>query len=158
MTHTEIADKLDAYNRWRRGDDEDLKQPDPADLGRTLDAAVSALRASEAPATQHIAHKIEAIGYTMQAIAERVRYYAGFNPERREWATKLETAGAIVQGWGLSWCTKCGGKMAPGVAIGQTATGSPDELGGYVVTVSPAGPGKLIDCLKCSGCGHSVSV
>ncbi len=40
-------------------------------------------------------------------------------------------------------------------ALAQTATGSPDELGGDVVTMSAGGPGKLIDCAKCPKCGHS---
>lgn len=40
-------------------------------------------------------------------------------------------------------------------ALAQTAIGSPDELGGDVVTMSPGGPGKLIDCAKCPACGNS---
>jgi hypothetical protein len=47
--------------------------------------------------------------------------------------------------------------MAPGIAMGQTATGKPDFAGGEVVTMSPGGPGVVIPCLKCPACGHSVS-
>lgn len=47
--------------------------------------------------------------------------------------------------------------MKPSKAIAQTYGGSPDFPGGTVVTMSPEGPGKLIDCLKCEKCGHSVS-
>ena len=54
-------------------------------------------------------------------------------------------------------CTRCGGEMRPGVAMGQTYTGSADFAGGEVVTMSPGGPGRLVACLKCVGCGHSVS-
>ena len=47
--------------------------------------------------------------------------------------------------------------MAPGIAMGQTFTGSPDFPGREVVTLSPGGPGVVIPCLKCPACGHSVS-
>ncbi len=53
-------------------------------------------------------------------------------------------------------CQKCGGEMKPGKALAQTVTGIPDL--GEVVTLSPGGPGKLIDCLKCAECGHSVGI
>lgn len=46
--------------------------------------------------------------------------------------------------------------MKPGKAIEQTYTGIPDFIGGDVVTMSPGGPGRLIDCLKCVKCGWSV--
>lgn len=54
-------------------------------------------------------------------------------------------------------CRKCGGSMKPSKAIEQTYTGSPDFIGGEVVTISPGGTGKLIDCLKCEKCGWSVT-
>lgn len=54
-------------------------------------------------------------------------------------------------------CTKCGGQMKPSKAIAQTFTGTPEWEGAEVVTMSAGGPGKLIDCLKCEKCGHSVS-
>jgi hypothetical protein len=53
-------------------------------------------------------------------------------------------------------CRRCGGQMQPGVAIEQTWTGTPDFPGHEVVTMSPGGPGKLVACRKCPGCGHSV--
>ncbi len=55
-------------------------------------------------------------------------------------------------------CRKCGGEMRPGIALAQTCTGVDDFAGHGVVTMSPGGPGKVIDCLKCGQCGHSVSV
>lgn len=55
-------------------------------------------------------------------------------------------------------CPKCAGLMSPGQAIQQTYTGIPDFPGDPTpVTVSPGGPGKLVDCLKCVKCGHSVT-
>ena len=54
-------------------------------------------------------------------------------------------------------CPRCNTPMAPGIAMGQTATGKPDFAGGEVVTMSPGGPGVVIPCLKCPACGHSVS-
>ena len=55
-------------------------------------------------------------------------------------------------------CRKCGGHMKPSKAIAQTFTGTPEWPGAEAVTMSAGGPGKLIDCLKCEKCGHSVSV
>jgi len=43
MTGCEIAEKLRQLNRWRRGDDEALLMPDPAAIGRWIDAAADAL-------------------------------------------------------------------------------------------------------------------
>lgn len=43
MTVCEIAEKLRQLNRWRRGDDETLIMPDPAAIGRWIDAAADAL-------------------------------------------------------------------------------------------------------------------
>jgi len=54
-------------------------------------------------------------------------------------------------------CKHCHTPMQTGIAIQQTYTGTPDFLGGEVVTMSPGGPGKLIDCLKCPQCGWSVT-
>ena len=55
-------------------------------------------------------------------------------------------------------CKKCGGTMYPGKAIEETLMGIPDFIGcNEVVTMSPGGPGKLIDCMKCSSCGWSVT-
>lgn len=54
-------------------------------------------------------------------------------------------------------CKRCGGEMKPGVAIEQTVTGIPDFPGDkHLVTVSPCGPGLMIECMKCVECGYSV--
>ena len=43
-----------------------------------------------------------------------------------------------------------------GIAMESTFTGSPDFIGGAVVTLSAGGPGRLVECgRKCSECGHS---
>lgn len=57
----------------------------------------------------------------------------------------------------MAVCRKCGGKMKPGQALGQTCIGFPDFIGGEVITLSPGGPGYLIDCLKCEKCGYSIT-
>lgn len=54
-------------------------------------------------------------------------------------------------------CRKCGAVMAPGIAMAQTYTGSPDDLGGDVVTMSPGGSGNVVSCRKCKECGWSVT-
>lgn len=64
---------------------------------------------------------------------------------------------ALNQLHGLVLCRRCGHQMKPSKAIAQTYGGIPDFAGGHVVTMSPGGPGKLIDCLKCVNCGHSIS-
>lgn len=48
-------------------------------------------------------------------------------------------------------CRKCGGQMRPGKAIAQTFDCSDEG------TMSPGGPGKLVDCLKCEACGASTT-
>ncbi len=52
---------------------------------------------------------------------------------------------------GISTCGKCGGRLKPGIAMGQTV------YCGDEGTMSPAGPGFVIDCLKCEACGWSVT-
>lgn len=54
-------------------------------------------------------------------------------------------------------CRKCNGDMKPSKAMQETYTGRSDFIGGAVVTMSPGGPGRLVDCLKCSICGWSIS-
>jgi len=54
-------------------------------------------------------------------------------------------------------CRKCDGKMFPGIALENTTTGSPDFIGGSVVTVSTSERANLVGCMKCEKCGHSVS-
>ena len=59
----------------------------------------------------------------------------------------------------LKTCRRCGASMKPGQALQQTYTGGTPDFAGDTgsVTFSPGGPGRLIDCLKCEACGHSVS-
>ena len=60
---------------------------------------------------------------------------------------------------GVMRCKKCKCKLVQGKAIQNTMVGIPDFPGtDYVCTVSPGGPGKLIECLKCPKCGHSIKV
>jgi hypothetical protein len=49
--------------------------------------------------------------------------------------------------------------MQPGQAIQQTYTsGSPDFPGDTVgMTMSAGGPGALVSCMKCVGCGWSTT-
>ena len=47
--------------------------------------------------------------------------------------------------------------MLPSKAIAQTWTGNPEWPGDTICTMSPGGPGVLIDCLKCERCGHSIT-
>jgi hypothetical protein len=56
-------------------------------------------------------------------------------------------------------CRKCGGQMLPGIAMGQTySAGMPDFPGDEkAVTLSAGGPGKVIEAMKCSKCGWSVT-
>lgn len=54
-------------------------------------------------------------------------------------------------------CRKCGGTMQVGRAIVPTWAGTPDDLGGGVVTMASGGPGRLVPCLKCVSCGWSVT-
>ena len=52
---------------------------------------------------------------------------------------------------GVRACRKCGGAMKPGKAMQQTVDCGDEG------TCSPAGPGVLIDCMKCERCGWSVT-
>lgn len=52
MTGCEIAEKLRQLNRWRRGDDETLIMPDPAAIGRWIDAAADALEEQDKRAAE----------------------------------------------------------------------------------------------------------
>lgn len=54
-------------------------------------------------------------------------------------------------------CKKCGAGMKLGKAIEQTSVCHDRDMGG-VVTMSPGGPGKLIDCWKCPECGYSITI
>lgn len=78
------------------------------------------------------------------------------------------TTGGMVLWWHNSQqifglCKHCHTPMQPGIAIQQTYTaGEPDFPSGQgdpnaIVTLSPGGSGKLIECLKCPQCGWSVT-
>ena len=55
-------------------------------------------------------------------------------------------------------CRKCGAEMQPGKTLVQTLTGIGDFRDrDEPVTLSPGGPGKLVDCWKCVSCGWSVT-
>lgn len=151
MKPTEIADKLEAHNRWWRGGD-DEPAPNPSELGRTLDAAVAALRKLTTAGQAYESYEGPVIDCRtcvhigpMKDCTAPVACVGGTGFERR----------SALQLWR---CTKCGGTMAPGVAMGQTVTGELDFPGDRrPVTLSPGGPGVLIDCIKSSACGRSVS-
>ena len=56
-------------------------------------------------------------------------------------------------------CRKCGTEMKPSKAIVNKMTGKPDFIGGEVCTVSPDPKQPvLVDCLKCTKCGWSVTI
>jgi hypothetical protein len=55
-------------------------------------------------------------------------------------------------------CPKCNTEMTDGLAIENTWVGKPDFIGDTrCVTMSPGGPGKLIECVKCHECGFSLT-
>lgn len=57
-------------------------------------------------------------------------------------------------------CKKCGAKMVDGIALENTSVrGVGDFIGdknAKICTMYHGGPGKVIDCVKCPECGHSV--
>jgi hypothetical protein len=75
----------------------------------------------------------------------------------------------MVRGWlaegieALTWmlrdrCPVCAGEMRSGQVLQSTWVGSADFAGDpHPVTVSPGGPGKMVPCMKCTLCGHSVT-
>jgi len=80
--------------------------------------------------------------------------------EMADWA--VDNAERVAQLWppeqpSTGRCRRCGDAMLPGIAMGQTWSGVADFIGGDVVTVSAGGPGRLIACMKCQDCGHSVT-
>lgn len=58
----------------------------------------------------------------------------------------------------MTKCSKCKIELVKGIAIQETYTGIPDFNDGHVCTLSPGGPGKLIDVLKCPQCGKSFQM
>lgn len=61
---------------------------------------------------------------------------------------------------GLTWRTiglELGITRQRAQQIGKRQMAKCKKCGGEVVTLSPGGPGQMIDCIKCSACGHSVN-
>lgn len=64
----------------------------------------------------------------------------------------------------MTTCPRCRqAALVQGVALKQTwVPGLPDFLGAFPVynmdgqTLVVGGPGKLVTCLKCPSCGHSI--
>lgn len=92
--------------------------------------------------------------------------YRDFDPyatsiplSRSEYDEAMQTAYRISCATKQNTCRKCQGIMRPGQAMAQTFdSGLPDFPGDtHGITISPGGPGKLIDCMKCSSCGWSVT-
>jgi hypothetical protein len=54
-------------------------------------------------------------------------------------------------------CPRCDVPYVPGEAIEQTWTGRPEWPGDTIYTMTPGGAGRLVPCLKCPKCGHSVT-
>ena len=54
-------------------------------------------------------------------------------------------------------CYRCHGDMKQGIALVPTFIGTPDFACGEVVTVSPGGPGRIVECMKCVVCGFSLT-
>lgn len=81
------------------------------------------------------------------------------DPNRSEkfFALRERVRGALPSPAPPGSCVRCNTMLEPGKAMENTLVGIPDFIGDpYPVTVSPGGPGKLIDCLKCPTCGYSV--
>jgi len=55
-------------------------------------------------------------------------------------------------------CPKCSGKMRKGIALKNILTGTPEWSGSTIVTMSASGKAKIIPAIKCSRCGHSLSI
>ena len=56
-------------------------------------------------------------------------------------------------------CRKCNVPMEQGIATLQTYVGGMPDFAGdtYSSTFSAGGTGKVISCLKCPECGHSIT-
>lgn len=56
-------------------------------------------------------------------------------------------------------CSRCHTPMQPGKAIAETYRGGIPDFPSdeHASTFYAGGPGRLIDCLKCPSCGHSVT-
>lgn len=109
---------------------------------------------------QELIRRLVALQEEMLEVGTAMDYYGGFDSAIAQHGREMVGASGIVSSWleGVGWCRKCGGEMKPGKAIAQTLTGIPDFNGDeYAVTVSPGGSGRLIECMKCSECGWSIT-
>jgi hypothetical protein len=109
-----------------------LKQPDSAKLIAAADAHADYYEDQAIPA-QDVRASITNAFYAGAR-------YAGARYAGARYAAKSERS-----------CRKCGGPMKPGKAMGQTLDCGDEG------TCSPAGPGVVIDCMKCERCGWSVT-
>jgi hypothetical protein len=73
--------------------------------------------------------------------------------------TSAAVGSQLVRGVRPQKCSlpRCEGDMVQGFAMQQTYGGTSDFPGGSVVTLSPAGPGRMVGCWKCAACGWSVT-
>lgn len=56
------------------------------------------------------------------------------------------------------FCGRCKVEMLPSVALEDVLTGVGDfHASDDVVTLSPSGRVRMVDCLKCPSCGRSVT-
>lgn len=134
--------------------------------------AADALTAQAATIAEQ-ARELEALRAALQGMLNIVsdsRGVAGYhlNGDIEEWdgfdqvsaADAAMQSGKAVQPHDNRKCgrPKCNGNMRPGTYLAQTFSGVPDFPGDtHAVTVSPSGPGRLAECLKCDACGHSVT-
>jgi hypothetical protein len=63
----------------------------------------------------------------------------------------------LPDGTRVRLCPRCGVGMEPGIALVSTLTAGEPDLGGDVATMSPGGPGRVVNVAKCPRCGHSIS-
>jgi hypothetical protein len=58
-------------------------------------------------------------------------------------------------------CRHCGGEMRQSTALDDVMTGSPDFPGDtgneHGCTLNPSGKANMVDCMKCTKCGWSVT-
>ena len=85
MTGYEIAEKLRQLNRWRRGDDETLLMPDPAAIGRWIDAAADALELRDNRAAE------------IARVTAEMQYWKEWAKEAREMFHKQIDAAAVMK-------------------------------------------------------------
>ena len=169
---------LARHNEWRTS--EENKIAAPADIGLAIETVVTAakeahslrMRVSELEgiaafdsALQELearGRRIEALEEALdEAVADAIRMRAAIRQTLDENGHLADgdncTLIVLKRAIGTQPCKKCGADMKPGVAIGQTFTGMADFIGGECCTVSPGGPGKLVECSKCPECGWSTT-